>query len=169
MREYRRHEGRRLPSDAATASHTIPVTVAAEQGVIGLVAYVALLAAALARLLRGAAGVPVARSAVAAAFLALLFHTLVYAAFLEDPMTWALLGIGTALAAAAAPARRRARRGRATAAERSAARRAGWAARRRSAGRACLGRRSGRGAAGVRRRGSFASLGSSSPPSHGAP
>jgi putative inorganic carbon (HCO3(-)) transporter len=101
--EYRRHEGRHLAPDAATASHTIPVTVAAEQGLIGLVAYVALLAAALMRLLGRAAGASIARSAVAAAFLALLFHTLVYAAFLEDPMTWALLGIGTALAAAVAP------------------------------------------------------------------
>ena len=37
-REYRRQrgEGRRLSSDAATTSHTIPVTVAAEQGAIGL-------------------------------------------------------------------------------------------------------------------------------------
>lgn len=100
--EYRRHEERRVAADAATASHTIPVTVAAEQGVIGLVAYLALLAAALARLLRGARA-SVVRCAVAAAFLALVFHTLVYAAFLEDPLTWALLGIGTALAAAAAP------------------------------------------------------------------
>jgi putative inorganic carbon (HCO3(-)) transporter len=103
VREYRRHEGRHLPADAATASHTIPVTVGAEQGVIGLIAYVALLAAALMRLLGRSAGASVARSAVAAAFLALLFHTLVYAAFLEDPLTWALLGIGTALAAAVAP------------------------------------------------------------------
>ncbi|HEX7292475.1 MAG TPA: O-antigen ligase family protein [Conexibacter sp.] len=127
-REYRRQERRRLSADASTASHTIPVTVAAEQGVVGLLAYVALLIAALGRLLRGAAG-SVARSAVAAAFLALLFHTLVYAAFLEDPMTWALLGVGTALAAAAAPrpapvaAPAPAREP--TAAERSAARRAG--------------------------------------------
>jgi O-antigen ligase len=129
VREYRRHERRRLSSDAATASHTIPVTVAAEQGVIGLVAYVALLAAALMRLLGRAAGSSVARSAVAAAFLALLFHTLVYAAFLEDPMTWALLGLGTALAAAAAPRPVHAAAAapparEPTAAERSAARRA---------------------------------------------
>ena len=127
VREYRRHEGQRLSSDAATASHTIPVTVAAEQGVIGLIAYVALLAAALLRLLGRAAGTSVARSAVAAAFLALLFHTLVYAAFLEDPMTWALLGLGTALAAAAAPRPAAAPAPPArepTAAERSAARRA---------------------------------------------
>jgi putative inorganic carbon (HCO3(-)) transporter len=130
--EYRRHEGRRLPADAATASHTIPVTVAAEQGAIGLLVYLALLAAALARLLGRGAGASVARSAVAAAFLALLFHTLVYAAFLEDPLTWALLGIGTALAAAAAPRRAPASAEAAprppTAAERSAARRAGLGA-----------------------------------------
>jgi len=130
VREYRRHEGRHLPSDAATASHTIPVTVAAEQGVIGLIAYLVLLAAALMRLLGRAVSTSIARSAVAAAFLALIFHTLVYAAFLEDPLTWALLGIGTALAAAAvprqAPAATAAREP--TAAERSAARQAGLGA-----------------------------------------
>lgn len=127
VREYRRHEQRRVSADAATASHTIPITVAAEQGVIGLIAYLALLAAALARLLGRGAGLSVARSAVAAAFLALLFHTLVYAAFLEDPLTWALLGIGTALTAAAAPRRAPAPATpvrEPTAAERSATRRA---------------------------------------------
>lgn len=131
-REYRRHEGRVAP-DAATASHTIPVTVAAEQGIVGLLAYLALLAAALARLLGRGAGLSVARSAVAAAFLALVFHTLVYAAFLEDPLTWALLGVGTALAAAVvprgSPEQEEIRGGAAadppSAAERSAARRAG--------------------------------------------
>ena len=98
-REYRRAE--RVSAERATsASHTIPITVAAEQGVIGLAAYLALLAFALARLLRGARR-SVGRSAVAAAFCALVAHTLVYAAFLEDPLTWALLGAGTALAAQA--------------------------------------------------------------------
>ena len=43
-----------------------------------------------------------ARVAVAAAFAALLVHTLLYAAFLEDPLTWALLALGTGLAAAVA-------------------------------------------------------------------
>jgi putative inorganic carbon (hco3(-)) transporter len=98
-REYARKEHPANP-DATTASHTIPITVAAEQGALGVLAYLALLAAALARLLRGAGATP-ARAAVAAAFVALVFHTLVYAAFLEDPLTWTLLGIGTALAAAA--------------------------------------------------------------------
>jgi O-antigen ligase len=96
QREYRRHEhssGR----EATSASHTIPITVAAEQGVIGFAAYVALIVLALRRLLRGARSSPV-RAVVAAGFTALLLHTWVYASFLEDPMTWTLLAIGTALA-----------------------------------------------------------------------
>ena len=36
-----------------------------------------------------------------AAYVALVFHTLLYADFLEDPSTWALLGVGIALAARA--------------------------------------------------------------------
>jgi O-antigen ligase len=92
---------------AATASHTMPVTFAAEQGIVGLAAYLALLAAALARLLRGATGSPL-RAYVAAAFVALVVHTWFYAAFLEDPLTWVLLAVGTVLAASApaAPSRR---------------------------------------------------------------
>ena len=39
----------------------------------------------------------VARCVVAAAFCALLLHTLVYAAFLEDPLTWTLLAMAAAL------------------------------------------------------------------------
>jgi hypothetical protein len=66
------------------------VTVAAEQGVIGLAAYLFLLYTMLSIQLRGA-GATLPRAAVAAAFCALVLHTLVYAAFLEDPLTWALL------------------------------------------------------------------------------
>jgi O-antigen ligase len=84
-------------SGPLTASHTIPVTVAAEQGLIGELAYVALVVTAIVVLLRGARGDPV-RAAIGAAFLALLFHTMLYAAFLEDPLTWALLGVGAELA-----------------------------------------------------------------------
>ncbi len=94
-------------SDSATsASHTIPVTVAAEQGVIGLVLYVALLVAAFGRLFARAARSP-ARIACAAAFAALVLHTMVYADFLEDPVTWTLLAIGGALALADPPPARR--------------------------------------------------------------
>jgi O-antigen ligase len=115
-REYRAQE-KASDTRATAASHTIPVTVAAEQGVIGLAVYLALLVAALARLLGAglSAGlrstsadgdddegpglaVLVARAGVTAAFIAVVVHTMLYAAFLEDPLVWALLGAGVALA-----------------------------------------------------------------------
>jgi O-antigen ligase len=102
VKEYRAHH--RATATTLSASHTIPVTIAAEQGLVGLLAYAALVIAAIVCLLRRARGDPV-RSAVAAAFVALVFHTMLYADFLEDPVTWALLGIGVALATAA-PRRR---------------------------------------------------------------
>jgi O-antigen ligase len=82
---------------ALSASHTIPLTVAAEQGTLGLLVYLALLVAAFRRLLPDAGGC-VIRAGVLAALTALVFHTFLYAAFLEDPLTWVLLGLGTALA-----------------------------------------------------------------------
>jgi O-antigen ligase len=112
--EYRRHEHSEGQS-ATSASHTIPITVAAEQGIVGLALYMALLISAFAVLFgsgpltrRGppdpAAGrlwpVPPFQPALAACFAALVLHTFTYADFLEDPMTWTLLGIGAALAAA---------------------------------------------------------------------
>jgi O-antigen ligase len=95
--EYRRHE-HSSGHEATSASHTIPITVAAEQGVLGLAVYVALLLLAFRRLLGGARSVP-ARAAIAAGFAALVLHTWLYAAFLEDPVTWTLLALGSALAA----------------------------------------------------------------------
>jgi O-antigen ligase len=95
-REYRRAE-HVSPERATSASHTIPITVAAEQGVIGLAAYLLLMVGALVRLLRRARGAP-ERAAVAGAFIALVAHSMMYAAFLEDPVAWTLLGAGTAMA-----------------------------------------------------------------------
>ena len=96
-RDYRRAE-HVSPERAASASHTIPVTVAAEQGVIGLLVYLALLAAALgAPLPRGRGACPSAPPSRRPSS-ALLAHSLMYAAFLEDPLTWTLLGAGTAMA-----------------------------------------------------------------------
>jgi putative inorganic carbon (HCO3(-)) transporter len=94
--EYRRHN--RLTATSLSASHTIPITVAAEQGLIGELAYLAFVISAIVCVVRRTRGDPV-RSALAAAFIALVFHTLLYADFLEDPTTWVLLGIGLALAA----------------------------------------------------------------------
>ncbi len=80
-----------------SASHTIPITIAAEQGLVGEIPYLALVIVAAIVLLRGARR-DAPRAAIAAAFLALVFHTLLYADFLEDPITWTLLGAGVALA-----------------------------------------------------------------------
>jgi O-antigen ligase len=93
----------------AAASHTIPLTVTAEQGVIGLAAYLVLVALSFALLfdrLRSRLvsaswpGVgPVTRAGLAAAYTALVVHTLVYAAYLEDPLAWALLAVAAGLRA----------------------------------------------------------------------
>lgn len=140
-RAYREHAAtKKVP---VSVSHTEPVTVAAEQGLIGLAAYAALLIAALWTMATGLipgredGGVPhaqrrpvfrnsdsaretdskaknpaserdtpilppahrVARAAVLAAFVALLVHTMAYAGFYEDPITWVLLALGASLAA----------------------------------------------------------------------
>jgi putative inorganic carbon (HCO3(-)) transporter len=84
-------------------SHTEPVTVAAEQGLLGLFVYFALIVVALRTLGRGLfdGRTDAARAAVLAAFVALLVHTLSYAGFFEDPITWVLLAVGASLAARA--------------------------------------------------------------------
>jgi hypothetical protein len=129
---YRDHrENKDAP---VTVSHTEPVTVAAEQGLIGLTVYLSLVAVALWTLGRGLWNAPpaggadlgdhpppvaggggtksatgpaghaagpatlAARASVLAAFVALLIHTLAYAGFFEDPLTWVLLAIGASLA-----------------------------------------------------------------------
>jgi O-antigen ligase len=111
--EYRAHE-HVDSTNATSASHTIPITVAAEQGIVGLALYAALLVSAFAVLFADAGRSPPPepgypslrlaspfRPALAACFAALVLHTFTYADFLEDPLTWTLLGIGVALAAAA--------------------------------------------------------------------
>ena len=103
----------------ATSSHNEPVTVAAEQGIVGILAYAALLAvglwtlfAGMRRIAPGLGGrfrpidsvkseppfLKTSRVAIAVAFSTLLVHTIGYAGYLTDPLTWALLAVGTALA-----------------------------------------------------------------------
>jgi putative inorganic carbon (hco3(-)) transporter len=96
---YREHvRTRKAP---VSISHTEPITVGAEQGLIGLAAYAALLAVALWTMTTGLwAARPgiAARAAVLAAFVALLVHTMAYAGFFEDPITWVLLAAAASLA-----------------------------------------------------------------------
>jgi O-antigen ligase len=86
------------------ASHTTPVTVAAETGVPGLLLYAWLLVALFRQAFRRRSG-PV--SLVAGLGLAAIFcHSLFYADFFEDPVTWGLLGLaalGVPQVAARAP------------------------------------------------------------------
>jgi O-antigen ligase/polysaccharide polymerase Wzy-like membrane protein len=138
---YREH----IDTDNApvSVSHTEPITIAAEGGLIGLALYSALLATALwtmaiglrpslshlsASRASGAVGettpedalataggggspaatgparqLPIARAAVLAAFTALIVHSMAYAGFFEDPITWVLLALGVSLAAAHQP------------------------------------------------------------------
>jgi putative inorganic carbon (hco3(-)) transporter len=98
---YKEHrEDKDVP---VSESHTEPITVAAEQGLIGLVAYFLLILVALQTLGKGIWSAGAARAAVLAAFVALLVHTLSYAGFFDDPITWVLLAIGASLAHAEAP------------------------------------------------------------------
>lgn len=146
-RAYREHAATKKAP--VVVSHTEPMTVAAEQGLIGLFAYGSLIVVALwtmgsglfassLALGRKDGGVPHAqrrpvfrtdgsareahskaknpaserdtpvlpppetlgRAAVLAAFVALLVHTMAYAGFYEDPITWVLLAVGASLAAA---------------------------------------------------------------------
>ncbi len=89
-----------------SVSHAEPITVAAEQGLVGLVAYAALLVTALWTMSSGLfasragpAREAIGRAAVLAAFVALLVHTMAYAGFYEDPIAWVLLAAGASLAA----------------------------------------------------------------------
>ena len=94
VHEYRRQNP--TTSQNLAASHTIAITIGAEQGLIGELPYLALVVACAVGLLRGARS-DMVRAGIAAAFLALVFHTQLYADFLEDPITWTLLGVGVAL------------------------------------------------------------------------
>jgi len=97
---YRVHAAKhRVP---VSVSHTEPITIAAEQGLLGLALYVALIGTALWTMTQGASRSTAGRAAVLAAFLALLVHTMAYAGFYEDPITWVLLALGASLAGASA-------------------------------------------------------------------
>lgn len=87
----------RIERARTTVSHSEPITIAAEQGAIGLIVYAALLLTALITLLGRGARSSVARALVAGCFVVMLVNSLGYTGFTTDPATWALLAIGIAL------------------------------------------------------------------------
>jgi O-Antigen ligase len=81
-------------------SHTTPLTVAAELGLVGLAIYGLLLAAAIRMILLLRRRDDALALAIGAVLLALFVHALAYSGFFEDPVTWLALGIGAAYLAA---------------------------------------------------------------------
>jgi len=89
-------------------SHTTPLTVFAELGVVGLVLYAWLLVGGAITIARVRRRDEALGLALGASFLGLFVHALFYSGFLEDPLTWLVLGIAAAYCAV--PAERRTRR-----------------------------------------------------------
>jgi O-antigen ligase len=86
--------GRGSPS--RNASHTTPLTMLAELGVLGFALYAWLVGAtawALYLLSRRARTLAIGLAAV---FLTLVVHSLLYAGFFEDPLTWGVFGLTAA-------------------------------------------------------------------------
>jgi O-antigen ligase len=86
----------RPASRQAFVSHTTPLTVAAELGIVGALLYLALLAGTAATLLAVWRQHQALGLSLAAVFLALFVHALAYSGFFEDPMTWLVLAIAAA-------------------------------------------------------------------------
>ena len=83
-------------------SHTTPLTVGAELGLVGLALYAAVLAGAAMALRRVFRIEAAFGLGLAAVFVALFFHSLSYAGFFEDPVTWLVLGLASSFLAARA-------------------------------------------------------------------
>jgi O-antigen ligase len=83
----------------AAASHTTPVTVAAEGGIVGFALYAWLLVAALLLAFRRFARDLPGLTALALGLVltAIAVHSLFYSAFFEDPTVWAAIGLAAAL------------------------------------------------------------------------
>src|SRR5215207_559112 len=95
----------RSAREARFVSHTTPLTVAAELGLVGFALYVVLLLAAIRMLALLRETLPTLALALGAVLLALFTHSLAYSGFFEDPITWLTLGVGAAYLAVRAPAR----------------------------------------------------------------
>ena len=95
-------------------SHTTPLTVSAELGVAGVLAYLALLFGGARTIAAAHRRDPALGLALGASLLVLFVHSLFYPGFLEDPLTWLVLGLACAHVAQrqATPADRAAERER---------------------------------------------------------
>jgi O-antigen ligase len=102
-RAYADRVGLKGKDPKKAASHTTPVTVAAETGFVGLALFAWLVGALLLQAFRRRGETLQLVSGLA--LLAIFCHALFYNAFFEDPMTWALMGLTALSLPAVAPAR----------------------------------------------------------------
>jgi hypothetical protein len=77
-------------------SHTTPLTVAAELGVIGLAAYLVLLGGSASVIEQVRRRAPSLGLGLGAVLLALFVHSLAYSGFFEDPVTWLAIAVAAA-------------------------------------------------------------------------
>jgi O-antigen ligase len=91
--------------DESFVSHTTPLTVAAELGIVGFALYLALLAGAARTLWALWRREPALGLALGAVLLALTVHSIFYSGFFEDPITWVALAIASAALGAPAVVR----------------------------------------------------------------
>jgi O-antigen ligase len=94
-----REEAARHLEASRNRSHTTPLTVAAELGVLGIVAYLAFVLGAARALLGVERRHRALGIGLAAVFLTLLVHSLFYSGFFEDPITWGVLAAAAAVLA----------------------------------------------------------------------
>jgi O-antigen ligase len=87
----------------AKSSHTAPLTVAAELGLVGVAAYLAFLAAAARLFYLSWLRNRLLGLGTAAVFLAILVHSFFYSGFFEDPLVWLSLAVAAAVLAAPEP------------------------------------------------------------------
>lgn len=85
-------------------SHTTPLTVAAELGLVGLAFYLGLLAATFRASFQAMIRDQAVGLALLGTFTVLVVHSLTYSGFFEDPFTWGIVGL-TAACLALAPRR----------------------------------------------------------------
>jgi O-antigen ligase len=97
-RQLAGREGR----DDAFVSHTTPLTVGAELGIIGLLLYAALLAGAAWTIDQVRRRDRTLGLTLGAAFVALFVHALTYSGFFEDPLTWFVLAVASSFLISAA-------------------------------------------------------------------
>ena len=74
-------------------SHTTPLTVAAELGILGLAAYLALLGGSATVIEQVRRRAPPLGLGLGAVLLALFVHSLAYSGFFEDPVTWLAIAV----------------------------------------------------------------------------